>query len=401
MLSPQEKKVITGITFAVVARMLGLFLLLPVLSPYVSTLEGSTPVLTGVAVGIYGLTQALLQIPFGYLSDIYGRKPIITLGFLAYILGSVLGGLAGSVWSMIIARFLQGAGAISSAAVSLAADLIREEVRTRAFARIGASVSIVFAISMVVAPLIAAIFGVPFIFYLTASLSFMAMLYILLFIREPAKKRAPSSVSLGALWHTLGDRGQLVLNASVGVLHSFLVCIFVILPLEFIHTYGFPKEDHWKVYLPIILLSVAIMVSATAVAERKGRTKEVFLIGIALIGVGFLIHFFTHTFYGAVVFLTLYFVGFHLLEPVMPSLLIKLASSETRGMAVGMYNTSQFVGAFIGGLAGGVFLKVGVPHMLITGFLMSVAWFMGVYFLLSVPSRRKDTDGEERGQKGS
>ena len=171
MFTPQEKKTLAGITFAVVARMLGLFLLLPVLAPYVKNLEGSTPILTGMAVGIYGLTQAVLQIPFGYLSDKFGRKPVITAGFLAYILGSVMGGLATNVWSMIVARLIQGGGAISSAAVSLAADLIREEVRTRAFAHIGASVGMVFALSITVAPILAGKFGVPFIFYMTAFLS--------------------------------------------------------------------------------------------------------------------------------------------------------------------------------------------------------------------------------------
>ncbi len=376
MFTPEEKKTLAGITFVVVARMLGLFLLLPVLAPYVRDLEGSTPILTGIAVGIYGLTQAVLQIPFGYLSDKYGRKPVITAGFLAYILGSVLGGLAGSVWFMITARLMQGAGAISSAAISLAADLIREEVRTPAFAHIGASVGMVFAISITVAPYLAGKFGVPFIFYLTAFLSLLAMLYVLIFIREPEKHVKEIEPSIGNVFVVMKEKDQGMLNLSVGLLHAFLVSIFTLVPIELIQRYGFPKADHWKMYLPIILLSVAVMVPATILAEKRGRIREVFLGGIGLIALGFAAYLVFPTFYGALALLTLYFIGFHLLEPIMPSLLTKLSHQDTRGIAVGIYNTSQFIGAFLGGAAGGLFLKFGVTYMLITNLLLSILWFL-------------------------
>ena len=383
MFTPQEKKTLAGITFAVVARMLGLFLLLPVLAPYARGLEGSTPVLTGVAVGIYGLTQALLQIPFGYLSDRYGRKPVITFGFLAYIIGSVLGGLAWNIWSMILARLIQGAGAISSAAVSLAADLIREEVRTRAFAHIGASVGMVFALSITVAPVIAGKLGVPFIFYLTAFLSSVAMLYILFFIPEPKKHQEETGPLLKGMKGILRDRNQMMLDLSVGVLHAFLVSIFTVIPIELIDRYRFPKPEHWKIYLPVILLSVAIMVPSTILAEKKGKIKGVFLTGVVLISLGFLSHLILGGFWGVVLLLTLYFIGFHLLEPVMPSLLTKLSPKDTRGMSVGVYNTFQFVGAFAGGAVGGLFLKLGTTYMLLTNFFLSLIWLFLVYLWLS------------------
>jgi MFS family permease len=376
MFTPSERKTLAGITFAVVARMLGLFLLLPVLSPYVQNLEGSTPILTGIAVGIYGLTQALLQIPFGYLSDKFGRKPIITLGFIAYILGSVLGGLASNIWSMIVARLIQGAGAISSAAVALAADLIREEVRTRAFAHIGASVGLVFALSITVAPPLAGKLGVPFIFYLTALLSTVAMLYILLFIEEPKKPNPEIEPSIRSIGTILKDRGQMLLNLSVGLLHAFLVSIFTVVPIELIKVYDFPKPEHWKIYLPIILLSIAIMVPSTIIAEKKGRIREVFLTGVVLIGLGFLSYLLLKSFTGVVLLLLFYFVGFHLLEPIMPSLLTKLSPGDKRGIAVGVYNTSQFIGAFTGGALGGVFLKLGTNYMLILNAFLTLLWFL-------------------------
>ncbi len=383
MFTPQEKRTLAGITFAVVARMLGLFLLLPVLAPYVRHMEGSTPILTGIAMGIYGLTQTLLQIPFGYLSDKYGRKPVITLGFLVYIIGSVLGGLAGNVWSMIVARFIQGAGAISSAAVSLAADLIREEVRTRAFAQIGASVGLVFAFSITVAPVLAGRFGVPFMFYLTALLSLLAMLYIVIFIREPEKHQKEIEPSIGRIKDVLKDRNQLMLDLSVGLLHALLVSIFTVVPIELIERYGFPKPEHWKLYLPVILLSIAVMVPSTILAEKKGKIREVFLAGVVLITLSFLSHLLLPNFYGVVILLTLYFIGFHLLEPVMPSLLTKLSHRDMRGMSVGVYNTAQFIGAFAGGAMGGVFLKLGTTYMLATNLLLSLVWVFLLYGWLS------------------
>ncbi|MDQ7082840.1 MAG: MFS transporter [Aquificota bacterium] len=246
MLNSEEKKIVAGITFAVVVRMLGLFLLLPVLSPYVRHLEGSTPILTGVAVGVYGLTQAVLQIPFGYLSDRIGRKPVIIGGFLLYAFGSLVGGLAGNIWTMVVARALQGAGAISSAAISLAADLIREEVRSSAFARIGASISLTFALSVVVAPLIAGGVGVPFIFFLTAFLSFLAMIYIGLFIREPERHSESTGPASEVLPSVIFNRNTFFLNLSVFVLHALLISLFTVVPVELITAHQLPKHDHWK-----------------------------------------------------------------------------------------------------------------------------------------------------------
>ncbi len=356
--------------------MLGLFLLLPVLAPYVKHLEGSTPVLTGLAVGIYGLTQAVLQIPFGYLSDKVGRKPVITFGFLVYILGSLWGGLANSIWSMVMARFLQGAGAISSSAVSLAADLIREEVRTRAFAHIGASVGLTFAFSITVAPMIAGKFGVPFIFFSTALLSFLAMLYILFFIKEPEKHQKEIEPSLKNLSKVFKDGDQMSLNLSVALLHALLVSIFTIVPIELIERYGLQKPDHWKIYLPVILLSIMLMVPSTILAERKKKIREVFVLGVFLIMAGFGAYLIVGGFWGVVAMLTLYFVGFHFLEPIMPSLLTKISHRDMRGLSVGVYNTSQFLGSFAGGLMGGALLKFGSQYMPMVNLFISFLWLI-------------------------
>ena len=379
MLTKEEKKVVAGITFIVVARFLGLFLLLPVLAPYVRKLEGSSPVLTGLAVGVYGLTQALLQIPFGYLSDKYSRKPVISFGLLIYALGSFLGGIAGNIWSMIFARFLQGAGAISSAAVALSADLIREEVRTVAFAHIGAAVGITFAFSLVLAPIIVGKFGVPFIFFLTGFLSILALLYLLFFIKEPKRHEKEIEPFLKLLPQIVKDKNMLSIDLSIGILHMLLVSMFTVVPIELIEKFHIQKPEHWKIYLPVIIVSLIIMVPSIIIAEKRGRMKEVYLTGIFLILLGYISHTFVNNFYGVFSMLLLYFIGFHLLEPILPSLLTRFAGSERRGIAVGVYNTVQFIGAFLGGILGGIFLKYGINYMIVFNAFVSLIWLIFIF----------------------
>ncbi|RUM32464.1 MAG: MFS transporter [Aquifex sp.] len=378
MLTKEEKKVVSGITLVVVARFLGLFLLLPVLAPYVKNLPESTPILTGLAVGIYGLTQAILQIPFGYLSDKYSRKGVISLGLLLYAAGSFLGGIAQSIWLMIFARFLQGAGAISSAAIALAADLIREEVRTVAFAHIGAAIGMTFAFSIVAAPFLAGHFGVPFIFFLTGALSLLALIYLWTFIKEPKRHEKEIEPFLKLIPQILTDKNQVAVDLSIGILHLFLVSIFTVIPIELIDKFNFPKPEHWKIYLPVILISLAIMVPSIIAAEKRGKIKPVFLAGIAFVTLGFASHLIIQNFWGAVLLLLFFFIGFHLLEPILPSMLTKFAGEERRGIAVGVYNTVQFSGAFIGGFLGGVFLKLSVVYMLITNLVLSLLWISSI-----------------------
>jgi MFS family permease len=383
--TPQEIKAVLGITFAVAVRMLGLFLLLPVLSPYLKTLEGASPQLIGLAIGIYGFAQAFLQIPFGYISDKYGRKPVILVGMITYIVGSLMGGLATNIWSMVLARFIQGFGAVSSAMIALAADLTREEVRTRAFAHIGASIGIVFALSITFAPLLAGYIGVPFLFFLTAFLSLVATLYLAFFIPEPklhAKDREirPSLKNFTLL---LTDRNQLILNFSIGILHAFLVAIFTVIPYELVYTYHFPKPRHWEIYLPAVLISLMIMVPSTVMAEKRGKFKEVYLTGILSILAGFLVYDLIRGFWGGVALVFFFFIGFHLLEPLIPSLLTKLTHRDLRGLSLGFFNTNQFLGAFVGGLWGGLVLKYGVLYLLLSAVGVCVVWFLISYVWLS------------------
>jgi Arabinose efflux permease len=298
--------------------MLGLFLLLPVLSPYLKTLDGATPFLIGLAIGVYGFSQAFLQIPFGYLSDKLGRKPVIIFGMATYILGSLMGGIAKNIWFMILARFIQGFGAVSSAMTALSADLTREEVRTRAFAFIGASISLVFTLSIVFAPIVAGTLGVPFIFYLTALLSLLATLYVALFIPEPKNHYREIEPTLRNFILVLKDKNQAFLNLSIALLHAFLVVVFTVVPYQLVYEYQFPKLQHWKVYLPALLLSLALMVPSIVYAEKRKKFQEVFLLGVLLIALGFMLSLLKNSFVALVLLIFFFLVGFIFWSPLFP-----------------------------------------------------------------------------------
>ncbi|MGC8588270.1 MAG: MFS transporter [Hydrogenobaculum sp.] len=393
----EEKKAVLGITFAISVRMLGLFLLLPVLSPYAKSLPGSTAMLVGLAFGTYGFAQAFLQIPFGYLSDKYGRKPIITIGMLTYVLGSFWAGFAHTAIELVLARFVQGFGAVSSALSSLAADLTREEVRTQAFAHIGAAIGMVFAFSIVVAPIMAHYLGVPMMFYITGILSFVAMLYILLFIKEPKVHAKDREIhpSLKNILKLMKDKNQIMLNTSVTIAHYFLVSVFTVVPIYFIK-HGFPKSHHWIVYLPTVFLALVIMVPATIVAERKAKMKEVFLTAIFALIVGFTLFFVFRGVLAGALLIMFFFIGFFLLEPIMPSLLTKLTHKDLRGLSMGFYNMNQFVGAFLGGLFGGIFLT-SPKTMSIVDVAIGAIWLILTYKWLSsikIPRSSKEVEEE-------
>ena len=379
--TPQERKIVLSITFAVMVRMLGLFLLLPVLSPYLKTLEGSTPELIGLAVGIYGLAQALLQIPFGYLSDKYGRKPIIFVGMVTYAMGSFMAALAGNIWAMVFARFLQGFGAISSALIALVADLIREEVRTRAFASIGASIALTFALSMLVSPILAGRFGVPFIFFLTALFGLLALFILMLQVPEPKTRSKEREInpSINNILFLLKEKNQLFLNFSVGLLHAYLVLIFTLIPYQLVYKYNMPKVEHWKIYLPSVLFALLLMVPSIITAERKKKFMEVFLLAIFMILLSFLIAQFFNGIWGIFFTVLLFFLGFNLLEALIPSLLTRLTHQDLRGIAFGFFNTVQFLGAFVGGVWGGYAIKHGYQYMTVLSILLAIFWLSFSY----------------------
>ncbi len=355
-MSPLESRAAFSLAGIFSLRMLGLFLILPVFALYAEHLADVTPVLVGMAIGIYGLTQAVLQIPFGMLSDRIGRKPVIIGGLILFAVGSVIAAQADSIWGVILGRAIQGSGAIAAAVMALAADLTREQNRMKVMAVIGMSIGLAFAMSLILGPMLNAWIGVPGIFWLTAVLALSGVGITLYLVPNPVESHfhrdtEPVPAQFGRV---LADRDLLRLDFGIMSLHMGLTAVFLALPLALRDFAGLASVDHWMVYLPALLLAIVLMVPFVVIAENRRQMKPVFLGAIAtlvLAQLGFIA--FHQSVWGIGLALMLYFTAFNVLEATLPSLVAKMAPAESKGTAMGVYSTSQFLGAFLGGLAGG------------------------------------------------
>ncbi|MGD8842227.1 MAG: MFS transporter [Gammaproteobacteria bacterium] len=338
-------------------RMLGLFMILPVFALYAEELRGATPALAGLAIGIYGMTQALLQIPFGLVSDRIGRKPVIVFGLLIFAVGSVVAASADSIYMVIAGRALQGAGAIAAAVMALTADLIREEHRVKAMAMIGMSIGASFALAMVLGPLLNNWIGVPGIFWLTAVLAVGGVAVVLLIVPTPVLSRVHRDAEAIPEQFSLVLRDPQLLRLDLGIfsLHMILTASFVVLPLALRDLAGLAADRHWQLYLPVLVLSLPMAVPFIVRAEKYRRMKQMFVGAIALIA---LVEGGLAVFHASVVaiglLLFVFYSAFNLLEALLPSLIAKVAPADRKGTAMGVYSSSQFFGAFIGGSTGGV-----------------------------------------------
>jgi MFS family permease len=357
-LTPHERRAGIGLAAIFALRMLGLFLVLPVFVLYAGELPGGDDLArVGIALGAYGLTQALLQIPFGALSDRFGRKPVIVAGLAIYGLGSVVCALAPNIEVLIAGRVLQGAGAISAAVTALAADLTRDVARTRVMAMIGSSIGLVFALSLVVAPPLAAAIGLSGIFWLTAALSVGGVVVLYRLVpAEPVRERAPRRTRL---FEVLANRELLRLNFGVFALHLMQVALWVVVPSALVAG-GLAKGEHWQVYLPALLVSFVVMVPAIIAAERRGKMPQIFRAAVALLVVVQLGLLWSGSgVWALALWIALFFVAFNVLEASLPSIISRLVPGDAKGAALGVYNTTQSVGLFLGGVVGGLLVKAG------------------------------------------
>ena len=378
-----EKRAASGLAAIFGLRMLGMFLILPVFALYAEDLPGGdNHTLVGLALGIYGLTQAILMIPFGMASDRIGRKKVIIFGLIVFALGSFLAATATDIYWTIAGRALQGAGAISAAVTAMLADITREEHRTKAMAFIGSTIGIAFAVSLVAGPALNRVIGVPGIFALTGILALAAIWVVKVWVPDPADTHfhADAQANPAKLVDILKNPQLARLDFGIFALHAAQMAMFVVVPVA-LKDSGLAPDQHWAVYLPVLLGSFVLMVPAIIFGEKRGQMKPVFIGAVALmllaqLGLAFGIGYF----WGIVWALFFYFVAFNLLEASLPSLISKLAPVSAKGTAMGVYNTAQALGLFFGGVVGGWLAQ---HHGFHAVFIFCVV-LMGIWLLASL-----------------
>jgi len=356
-MSPPELRASISLASIYGLRMLGMFLILPIFSIYAETLPGGqNHVMIGLALGAYGLTQALFQLPFGMASDKFGRKRVIYIGLAMLVIGSITAALATDIYTVIIGRSIQGAGAISAAVTALVADLTREEHRTKAMAMIGGTIGVTFALSLVAGPALNQWIGVSGIFWLTGILAMLAIFVVKFVVPDPLISRFHSDAEAvpARLKEVLQNPQLLRLNYGIFALHAAQMAMFVVVPFAIKQTSGMGVNDHWQIYLPILLLSFALMLPAIIVGEKRAKLKPVFVLAVALMLVAQMLFAASiHYFWGVVISLGVYFTAFNILEASLPSIISKVAPAASKGTAMGVYNTAQSLGIFVGAVAGG------------------------------------------------
>ncbi len=358
-LTPTERRASFALAGLFAARMLGLFLLLPVFSVAALGLAGGDdPARVGLALGMYGLTQACMQIPFGLASDRWGRRPVVLIGLLLFVAGSVICALSNDIFWITIGRAVQGSGAISAAVTAWLADATRPEVRTRAMAMVGGSIGLSFALALVLAPLIVGAGGLAGLFWSIALLGVvcLAVARFVVPVVPPAARPAQPARPMQVLTHI----DLLRLNFGVFCLHLIQVAMFVVVPPLFIKLGGLSSAELWKVYLPVIFGSFIFMVPLIFVAEKKRAHRAMLRLAVAgLVVVFALLPLASQGFYLLAAGLTAFFVMFNVLEALQPSLVSRVAPPELKGLALGFYNTAQAAGLFLGGSLGGALVVWG------------------------------------------
>ncbi|ROR34853.1 MFS transporter [Inmirania thermothiophila] len=391
-MTPGERRATAAVALVFGLRMAGLFMILPVFALYAGHLEGVTPTLVGVAIGAYGLTQALLQIPFGLLSDRLGRKRVITAGLVVFAAGSVVAATADGIWGVILGRALQGAGAVAAALMALLADLTRDEQRTKAMAGVGMSIGLSFALAMVAGPPLAAWIGVPGIFWLTGVLALLGIAVIHGVVPDPARssRHRDTEPVPGELVRVLAQPELLRLDLGIFALHAVLTATFVALPPLLRSEAGLAPAAHGWLYLGAMAAGVAGMVPLVILAERRGRMRAVFLGAIVLLALAELLLWAGHgRLVPAALALAVFFWGFNVLEATLPSLVSRTVRPDGKGTAMGVYSSSQFLGAFVGGALGGwVSGRFGLPAVFLAALGLLVLWLAAALGMRPPPARR-------------
>lgn len=402
-MSPVELRASASLASIFGLRLLGMFIILPVFAIYAEQLPGGSDLtLVGIAIGAYGLTQALLQIPFGWWSDKYGRKPVIYAGLAIFTAGSFLAAAAPNIYVVILGRMLQGAGAISAAVMAMAADLTREEHRTKAMAMIGSTIGATFAFSLIASPWLAGLIGVPGLFAMTGVLALVAMLIVWRVVPDGVEKRLSSRAGASReFWKALTDPQLARLNYGIFALHAVLMALFIAVPFE-LRDAGLPIAEHWKVYLPAIAGSFILMLPAILGQRSARRLKPYFLASVTLLLLAHvLLPWLTAGALPLALFLLLFFTPFNVLEAMLPSLTSRLAPPESKGVAIGVYSSVQFFGAFFGAAVGGyAYGQWGTRGIVIANAVLLVIWLMAAASMKVPASSSTRSYGVPEGGQG-
>ena len=379
-MSSAERFFALKISLVMAIRMLGLFMLFPVMSVYAGDYESSTPFLVGMAIGIYGLTQALFQIPFGYLSDRFGRKPILLIGLLVFLLGSIMAANTSNIIIVVIGRAFQGGGAISAVLMAFLADSVSEENRAKANAFVGFQIGVAFMLSLLIGPIISSRVGLSGLFWIIALLSLIAMIIVLSLKQN--KSITYYKLSFGAFKETF-TKELLALDFSIFSLHLILAAGFIVMPLLIMENQIVSMIENWQLYLPAILLSFLGMIPLIIISEKFKKTKYILLISILLLISSQIIFFSLNlNFKVFLITLTIFFVAFNTVEALLPSLLSRTASASKRGLAMGIFSTSQFLGTFTGGAIGGVIYDIyNLNSVFLFTIFVAIIWWLLILFM--------------------
>lgn len=381
-------KSVLPLSSIIALRFLGLFLVLPIISVYALDLQGANHTLVGIVVGGYALTQMLFQIPFGIMSDKLGRKGTIITGLILFAIGSIICAFSSDILSLLLGRLLQGAGAIGAVITAMISDLVKEEQRSKAMALMGSSIAIAFAISMLAGPVIGGYFGVTSLFHITTVLALISILIIIIKVPNPPQITHTYNGKTN-LKEILTNSNLIKMNITNFLQKGLMTFAFMIIPIIMIKNYSWEMTQLWKVYLPAMILGVLAMGPAAIIAEKKGKFKEVLIIGILLFAISYLTIGYSSSEIVFVIGVTIFFIGFNIHEPIMQSLASKFAKVHQRGLVLGIFNAFGYLGTFLGGLIGGFFFKnINLSILVLIITCICILWII-LIFTMPNPSRKK------------
>lgn len=381
-------KSVLPLSLIIALRFFGLFLVLPIISVYAMNLEGSTPMLVGIVIGGYALTQMIFQVPFGMISDRIGRKKTIVIGLVIFAIGSLVCAVSEDIYSLLFGRLLQGAGAIGAVVTATISDLVKEEQRPKAMATMGMFIGIAFAASMAAGPTLGASYGMSTLFYIVMVIAIGSIFVLLKAVPNPPviTHTYNDKAELGAI---LGNVNLIKMNITNFLQKGLMTFAFMIIPVVLTKTYGWELKDLWQVYMPAMIFGFLAMAPAAIIAEKKGKFREILIIGIVFFAVSYLIIGFSSSATVFVIGVVIFFIGFNMHEPIMQSLASKFAKVHQRGLVLGIFNSAGYLGTFLGGLIGGMFFQdVALDTLVIVIAVVCALWAV-LIITMANPSKKK------------